>query len=309
MNRTDRLMAIVWLLRTRTRMTAAQLGETFSVSERTIYRDIEALCEAGVPVVALPGTDGGYELAPGYKVTPIAFSSDEVEALWVAGAASRELGLPGLSEALDSALGKIMAMAQPEKVEQTRRLSQHLAVRLERRGPEVLPSDAFDLIRQAMAERRTVQIAYTDMAGAASERLVTPERILFQYGAWYLQGADSRSGEARSFRIDRISACTITDSPPVPAPPPGGAEPATPVRIRMTAVNARWYREHPVFRWWEQSACDDGTVVLQVPQSGLTSLLAALLAFGGQEVVLEPRWVVDRLLECAQKTLMSYETP
>ncbi|HYF94052.1 MAG TPA: YafY family protein [Symbiobacteriaceae bacterium] len=312
MNRTDRLMAIVWLLRTRTRLTAAQLGETFGVTVRTIYRDVEALCEAGVPVVALPGTDGGYELAPGYKVTPIAFRTDEVEALWVAGMAFAELRLPALNDSLRSALGKIMAMAAPDKVDQTRRLSEHFAVRLERRGSEALQGEVFDLLRQAVLDRRTVSIAYTAISGETSERLVAPERLLFQFGAWYIQGPDSRSGEYRTFRVDRISACRLTDDSPPPAPAPETGAPAetvTPVRIHMSAANARWYREHPVFRWWEQTQCDGGTVQLQVPESGIPSLLAALLAFGGQEVVLEPPWLIDQLLDCAKKAIAAHTLP
>lgn len=306
MNRTDRLMAIVWLLRSRQRMTAAQLGETFGVTVRTIYRDIEALSMAGVPVVALPGIDGGYELASGYRVSPLAFKSDEVEALWVAGLACSELGLPALNESLQSALDKIAAVASPEKVEQTRR---RLAVRLERRGPDALQGTIFDTLRQAVVEHRTVCITYTDIAGASSQRMVTPERLLFQLGAWYIQGPDSRSGETRTFRIDRIQACEVTDEPPVVAGPPQSAEEIIPIRIRMAAINARWYREHPVFRGWEQTEDDQGCVLLQVPRSGLSSLLATVLSFGGQEVVVEPQWVIDRLVETAKRTIAAHETP
>lgn len=81
MNRTDRLMAMLWLLRTRKTMTAAELGATFAISERSVYRDIAALSEAGVPVVALPGPGGGYSLMKEYAITPLAFTDQEAVAL------------------------------------------------------------------------------------------------------------------------------------------------------------------------------------------------------------------------------------
>lgn len=306
MNRTDRLMAIMWLLRTRNRMTAAQLGEAFGVSVRTIYRDVEALCEAGVPVVALPGLNGGYALADGFRVTPVAFKTEEVDALWLAGTVFVELGLPAANDALNSAMAKIMAIAGPEKVEEARRLSRNLKVHLERRGPESVPGETFDVLRQAVAARRTVRIAYTDVTGAATERLVTPERLIFQFGAWYIQGPNSLSRESRTFRIDRITACEVTDAPAVDVAPPEEKTAVTAVRIQMSRENARWYREHPVFRWWDQSEDDAGNVVLQVPESGIPSLIAAVLSFGGREVVLEPQWLVERLVETARKSVYAH---
>src|SRR4051794_2552704 len=79
MNRTDRLLAIVLELQARRRQRAEDLAATFETSKRTIYRDIQALCEAGVPVVAVPGL--GYSLVEGYFLPPLTFTTDEATIL------------------------------------------------------------------------------------------------------------------------------------------------------------------------------------------------------------------------------------
>src|SRR6266542_1564390 len=249
-NRTDRLMAIVWLLRSRQKMSAAALAEAFGVGERTIYRDVQALSEAGVPVAALPGPGGGYALAAGYRLSPIAFGTEEVEALWLAGRLVAGLGLTDADDALRLAMEKILAVAAPERAAHVEKLEGLVDVQLDRRGPALVRGDVFATSREAVLGGKTVHITYGAYgAENTSERDVTPERLSFQRGAWYVEGADSASGETRTFRLDRIQSCALTDRPAVSAAPRAAETPHR-VVLRMTEYTARWYADHPVYRQW-----------------------------------------------------------
>lgn len=84
LNRTERLAAITLYLLARRRATASDIARTFEISERTVYRDLQALGEGGLPLIALPGAGGGYELPPDYRLTPLTLTPDEAVALWTA---------------------------------------------------------------------------------------------------------------------------------------------------------------------------------------------------------------------------------
>ena len=307
MNRTDRLMAIVWLLRSRQKMSAAELAEAFGVGERTIYRDVQAISEAGVPVAALPGPGGGYALAEGYRLSPIAFGTDEVEALWIAGRLVSGMGLAGADGALQSALAKILAVAGADRADHVTQLDRHLDVQLERRGASEIEPDVFATLRRAVLEGKTVHLAYETGSGA-SERDVTPERLLFQRGAWYVQGADSASGETRTFRLDRIRTCELTDKPAVAAAP---AAPEPPIRVvlRLPEDSARWFRGHPVYRDWNPRTEAPGHLTLDAPPLSLNSLIATVLAGAGDEVVVEPPSLARRIATIAQGAYAAHTAP
>ena len=292
-------MAIVWLLRSRQKMSAAQLAEAFGVGERTIYRDVQALSEAGVPVAALPGPGGGYALAEGYRLSPIAFGTDEVEALWIAGRLVSGMGLAGADGALQSALAKILAVAGEERADHVTLLDRHLDVQLERRGSSEVRPDVFATLRQAVLERKTVHLTHLSSGDSPTRRDVTPDRLLFQRGAWYVQGADSASGEVRTFRLDRIQSCELTDKPAVVAEAPPEAPPVQ-VVLRLDDRSARWYAEHPVFREWCPRHEPPGHLTLDVPVAGLNSLIATVLSGGGEEVVVEPPRLARRIAAIAR---------
>lgn len=106
-NRTDRLLAIILLLRSRRQRTARQLAEIFEVSQRTIYRDIESLTQADVPIVVDPGPEGGYRLLDTYALPPVMFTMDEAVGLFLGGSfVAHRQGTP-FGEAIKTALIKI----------------------------------------------------------------------------------------------------------------------------------------------------------------------------------------------------------
>src|SRR4030095_16835198 len=109
MNRVDRLMAYLLLFQSRGLLRAQDFAREFEISERTVYRDVQALCEVGVPIMAMPGE--GYRLMEGYYLPPIAFSADEARSLHLAISMLIGLATPGPTQkAAAAALEKIRAV-------------------------------------------------------------------------------------------------------------------------------------------------------------------------------------------------------
>lgn len=158
LNRTERLAAITLYLLARGRVTASDIARAFEVSERTVYRDLQALGEGGLPVVALPGAGGGYELPADYRLMPLTLTPDEAVALWAAVQAFGAAQHP-LREAAQGAWLRIQA-ALPDD------LRRHIAemgsgLEVSRMFPEVQVSQAlFATFVRGLRERRQLHIRY-----------------------------------------------------------------------------------------------------------------------------------------------------
>ena len=196
----DRLISLLLLLQSRRRCTARTLADTLEVSERTIHRDVDALCAAGVPVYAERGSTGGIALAGGYRRALTHFNEDEIRALFISGASP--LADLGLDHGLDRALEKLrggLAEVQRRAAEEARSRIHLDQRRWNREEPsrELLTS-----IRRAVWDDRRLRIRYEDRNRNPTTRTIEPLGLVSKAGVWY---AIARSeGEMRSFRVDRI---------------------------------------------------------------------------------------------------------
>ncbi|WP_406279003.1 helix-turn-helix transcriptional regulator [Embleya sp. NBC_00896] len=209
--KSDRLLSILLLLQTRGRVPAAELAERLEVSARTIYRDVEALSTAGVPVYAERGRHGGISLLPGFRTDVTGLTSDEARALFVLAEQGAHAAL-GLDGALGSALRKVMvalpAPHRPAAEEMTRRVlidPQRWMV-----GPR--PSVDVGALQDAVFADRRLRIRYR-RSGASTARTYTvdPYGLVAKAGTWYLVA--DRAGAPRLFHTDRLTALTVTDEP------------------------------------------------------------------------------------------------
>jgi predicted DNA-binding transcriptional regulator YafY len=198
----DRLISLLLLLQSRRRCTARTLAETLEVSERTIYRDVDALGAAGVPVYAERGSNGGIALAGGYRRALTHFNEDEIRALFVSGASP--LADLGLDHGLDRALEKLrggLADVQRRAAEEARSRI-HLDVR--RWNQEEPSRELLTSLRRAVWDDRRLRVRYEDRNRKATMRTIDPLGLVSKAGVWY---AIARTdGEMRSFRVDRIRA-------------------------------------------------------------------------------------------------------
>jgi predicted DNA-binding transcriptional regulator YafY len=211
--RADRLLSILMLLQSRGRMTAQELAEEHEVSVRTIYRDIDALSTAGVPVYAERGPGGGCALVEGYRTSLTGLTKDEVRALFVLGIPA-SLDELGLSHELRTALRKLAA-ALPE-AQRSDEVMARQQIHLDWEGwsqPE--PGPHLKVMQQAVWENRRLHLAYRELVGPHGfrryERLVEPYGLVAKAGRWHLVCAGD--GRLRVYRVSRILDAHITDEP------------------------------------------------------------------------------------------------
>jgi predicted DNA-binding transcriptional regulator YafY len=206
-NRTDRLLAIVLELQARGAARAQDLAEHFETSKRTIYRDIEALCEAGVPVVATPGR--GYALMEGYFLPPLSFGVDEAMTLLLGADFVAQHFDPQYRAAAGTARRKIEAVL-PERHRpelDDLRDSLHIIVAEVQQSPTPEVQALLGQLRRAIRERHTVRFRYharhsSGGPGPSEERRADPYSLAHTGGAWYLLAHCHRRSDTRMFRLD-----------------------------------------------------------------------------------------------------------
>lgn len=208
--RADRLLALLMLLQSRERMTAQKLAEELEVSERTIYRDLDALSAAGVPVYAQRGPGGGCALLDSYRTDLTGLTEDEARALFM-------LSIPGpladlgVSQELKAALSKMSAALPAAQ----RRDAEHVRqrVHLDATGwfqPEE-PVPHLRTIQEAVWGDRKLDIKYRRADSTPGERVVDPYGLVAKASIWYMVAAVGE--QMRVYRVSRVQAATLTEEP------------------------------------------------------------------------------------------------
>lgn len=263
MNRIDRLFGIVLRLQGRRRVRAEDLAEAFGVSTRTVYRDIAALAEVGVPVVSLPGQ--GYELMPGFFLPPLVFTGDEASALVLGARLLGHQASGRIAEGATSATAKIAAALPEPTRRETERLAETIAFLAEPSRFD-LDDARLSLLRRAIGERRPLRLRHHGLGrDAAADREVEPLQLVYADGRWYLRAWCRLRREERDFRLDRIEGIHPLPGAFAPRTPSTGAGAATPpayeARVRVNGHAARWVRERQHYGFVGEAPAGDDVVM------------------------------------------------
>jgi len=198
----ERLMAITILLLNRKRVQAQELADRLEVSLRTVYRDLESLGHAGIPIVSYTGTEGGYEIMDSFRLDRQLLSYDELLALFTA--------LRGLksTHALDGAnmerlLDKVGALvAQAEQGRQAE--GEHIQIDFTPWKNNAADRERYELLRQAVQDKKLIHFSYSGRQGEDTERRVEPMGLVLKGYAWYLHGYCLKREDYRVFKLSRI---------------------------------------------------------------------------------------------------------
>ncbi len=198
MRRADRLFRITQALRSDRWVTARTLAQRLEVSERTIYRDIQDLSCSGIPIIAEAGM--GYRLMAGFRLPPLMFTEDELEALLLGMRMVSVWSDPQLADAAERAVARIEAVL-PERL--TPELARN-TIMVPPYGPEAGVGDALHLLRQAVRERSKIKFHYQRADGERSVRTVRPLGLAYWGRTWTLVAWCELRNEFRHFRLDRM---------------------------------------------------------------------------------------------------------
>ncbi|WP_420388201.1 helix-turn-helix transcriptional regulator [Roseivirga sp.] len=204
MNRIDRLTAMLIQLQTKKLITAQEIADRFEISLRTVYRDMRALEEAGVPIGAEAGK--GYFIMDGYYLPPVMFSEEEANALVLGAKLIEGQTDASIKKHFSEAMMKIKSVLKTaqkeglEKLEDTIQVSQPVIP-----SDENFPNNFIATIQKALIEKRVLQFKYfSNYRGDMTERAVEPMGLIYYGNSWHLLAWCRMRKDHRDFRVDRL---------------------------------------------------------------------------------------------------------
>lgn len=209
MNRVDRLFSMLTVLQARKFVTAEQLAEQFNISVRTVYRDIRALDESGIPVSFEVGK--GYYIVQGYFLAPIAFTSEEAQALLISEALVEGFADKGIRQHFGTALNKVKTVLKTRQKEAIHQLSTSTLLQIPKRiSPDF---DYIPTIQEAITTAQQLELHYINFKEEVSTRMIEPIGVVFYAFGWHVIGWCHLRNEYRDFKIERIQRLKLSGKP------------------------------------------------------------------------------------------------
>jgi predicted DNA-binding transcriptional regulator YafY len=209
MNRVDRLFAIVTLLQSKKFVTGEEIADRFEMSVRTVYRDIKAIAESGIPVSFNPNK--GYFIVPGYFTPPVSFTIEEANALLLSQTLVGGFADQTVQQEFSTAMTKIRAVLRQVDKEKLSILENGLKMQLPRRLDSEL--DYLSSIQHSITEQMQIKIGYESLKQEISERKVEPIGLVFYAFSWHMIAYCHLRNDYRDFKITRIKTLTKTSEP------------------------------------------------------------------------------------------------
>ena len=205
--KTDRMMSIIIVLLERKRTSAQDLADMFEVSLRTIYRDIDAIDLAGIPIRTIPGVGGGIEIMPNYKLNHNVFSTSDLSTILT--------GLSSVSDmtakdTLTNVLTKVKSLIPPDKEQDIILQTQHIHIDLSSWFGNRNVQSYLEMIKEAIELQKLLTFTYHDRFGNSTQRTVEPYQLVLKGNRWYWHGYCLGRKDYRVFRLSRLSDLRMT---------------------------------------------------------------------------------------------------
>jgi len=314
MNKTDRLLAIILELQRKGMQRAEDLAGTFETSVRTIYRDVQALSEAGVPVIGAPGQ--GYSLMEGYFLPPISFTPDEAVTLLI--------GIDFVEQQFDEDY-QSKAVAGRNKIESVLPESVRLESMRIREGMKIISTtgriqianaELLGSLREAVQKKRKVKMIYAKVKSDPSEdpelaRIVDPYGLVYVNGGWILIAFCQLRQGLRHFRITRIQSLELLQETFTQAEN-FDLHSYKPIDDRKEIVRVMLLPKHAAkvkdshYYYTESIEEHEDGVLVTLRVLNPEDILDWVLGWGSGAVVLEPEVLRQRVREEAEKMFKRY---
>ncbi len=297
----SRLFKIVYHLLDKGQATAPELAEKFEVSVRTIYRDIDALSGAGVPIYAEAGRNGGIHLMNDFVLDKTVLSEEEKQEILTALQSINSMNNIGNNQTLQK-LSAIFNMSSENWLE----------VDFSRWGNNGTDNEKFELLKSAVIHQKCVKITYANSCGTISERIIKPLKMSYKSMSWYLKAYCTEKQDYRIFKLTRIIDLEmLTDSfcksyfPELDEDETLGQAYNTIVLRFPKNISYRVYDE---FDKTKVSKKENGDLIVSVEMPEDEWLIGYLLSFGTQVDIIEPAYLKDIVAEQAKKIYEKYKS-
>ncbi len=291
----NRLFEIVYILMQKRKATAKELADRFEVSTRTIYRDIETLSTANIPIYASKGKDGGIGLLDEYVLNKTILSEEEQNQILFA--------LQGMK--------KVKGQDEKDILEKlsiffNKKINDWIKIDFSNWGN--IQEERFDIIKSAILNKQLVQFTYYNSNGEESKRIVEPLQIWFKDKSWYLVSYCKLKQDYRIFKIARIKEVKMLQEHFERELPKEENEQYNfkIIELELEINKAMTYRVYDEFESKEITKKEDGNFIIKVKYPENEWVYGYILSFGEYAKVLNPTYAKSIIKDKLQKTLKNY---
>ena len=292
----NRLFEIVYILMQKRKITAKELADRFEVSTRTIYRDIETLSTANIPIYASKGKDGGIGLLDEYVLNKTILSEEEQNQILFA--------LQGMK--------KVKGQDEKDILEKlsilfNKKINDWIKIDFSNWGN--IQEERFDMIKSAILNKQLVQFIYYNSNGEESKRTVEPLQIWFKDKSWYLVSYCKLKQDYRIFKIARIKEVKILQEHferELPKEENNEKYNFKIIELELEINKAMTYRVYDEFESTEITKKEDGNFIIKVKYPENEWVYGYILSFGEYAKVLNPGYAKNIIKDKLQRTLKNY---
>lgn len=294
----SRLFKILYYLLDKGHATAPELASEFEVSSRTIYRDVEALSSAGIPVYAEPGRNGGIYLLHGFIMDRAIFSENERQEVL---AAMQSVSATGYASGKE-VLTKLSALFNVN-------MGNWLEVDFSRWGKSACDNAKFEKLKTAVIHHREIKIVYENTSSERSERIVQPLQLSYKSKEWYLKAFCLEKQDFRLFKVNRILGLELLEQTFVPRQyqEQKNSQQQDCPQIVLLFSKEIAYRVYDEFDETQIDCQKNGDLIVCEKMYIDPWLIGYLLSFGTQVEIMEPEYLRELLALKAEEIYKKYK--
>lgn len=287
----NRLFEIVYIMLDKRHITAKELAERFEVSVRTIYRDLDVLSSAGIPIYTLQGTGGGIYIYDDYRFNQSILTKEEQKQVLIA------LQSMSSTQQLEnsSLLTKLNALFQIKN-------NDWVEIDFSRWGRHTRDKKYFSMLKDAIITGHIVTMSYINTSSKQSTRKVVPIKLIYKAKSWYLQGFDMDIKEYRIFKVSRIITLAVTDEiydkelPNIPDIHASSHEESL-ITVKFKCLESVGYRLYDEFTLEDITRTEDGSFIVETTLPNDNWIYSYLLSLGSSVEILEPQSVKENIIK------------
>lgn len=295
----NRLFGILYLLLSKEKITSKELAEYFEVSTRTIYRDIEVLCELQIPICMSKGKNGGIHLLENFKLDKSLLTEEEQKDILFSLNQMNTLKIEN-----DKTYEKMKNLFQNEE-------DSWFEVDFSVWGNSKEHKENFEKIKGAILEQKKLQFSYFNSYGTYTNREVEPMKLHFKYNSWYLEAFDLTKEDYRIFKILRMKDLIVLEETfekrKIEKKKELNPENFKVVQLVLQIDKSQSYRVYDEFEEKNIKKTEDGNFLVTVEYPFTDWVYGYILSFGSSLKVLEPGFIKEEIIKRLKKNLQNYE--